>query len=114
MIFYEKAKQQSDSLVVLFSMNDEQQFKFFENYLTKQDSKKKVVDQDFGSQNSFDFKPIKESAVFIFITPIRLLTERPTLKTTGEIENYKTIGDGLLSKRKNQSKVVFQNQLWQI
>ena len=70
LIFYEKAKQQSDSLVVLFSMNDEQQFKFFENYLTKQDSeKKKVVDQDFGSQNSFDFKPIKESAVFYFYNP---------------------------------------------
>ena len=70
LIFYEKAKQQSDSLVVLFSMNDEQQFKFFKNYLTKQDSeKKKVVDQDFGSQNSFDFKPIKESAVFYFYNP---------------------------------------------
>ena len=70
LIFYEKAKQQSDSLVVLFSMNDEQQFKFFENYLIKQDSeKKKIVDQDFGSQNSFDFKPIKESAVFYFYNP---------------------------------------------
>ena len=70
LIFYEKAKQQSDSLVALFSMNDEQQFKFFENYLTKLDSeKKKTVSRDFGSQNSFDFKPIKESAVFYFYNP---------------------------------------------
>jgi len=70
LIFYEKAKQQSDSLVVLFSMNDEERFKFFENYLTKLDSeKKKTVNQDFGSQNSFDFKPIKESAVFYFYNP---------------------------------------------
>ena len=70
LIFYEKAKQQSDSLVALFSMNDEQQFKFFENYLTQQDSeKKKIVNQDFGSKNSFDFKPIKESAVFYFYNP---------------------------------------------
>ena len=70
LIFYEKAKQQSDSLVALFSMNDEQLFKFFENYLIKLDSeKKKIVNQDFGSQNSFDFKPIKESAVFYFYNP---------------------------------------------
>ena len=70
LIFYEKAKQQSDSLVALFSMNDEQQFKFFENYLTKLDSeKKKTVSRDFGSLNSFDFKPIKESAVFYFYNP---------------------------------------------
>ena len=70
LIFYEKAKQQSDSLVALFFMNDEQQFKFFENYLTQQDSeKKKTVNQDFGSKNSFDFKPIKESAVFYFYNP---------------------------------------------
>ena len=41
LIFCKKAKQQSDSLVALISMNDEQKFKFFENYLTKQDSEKK-------------------------------------------------------------------------
>ena len=88
LIFYEKAKQQSDSLVALFSMNNEQQFKFFENYLTKQDSeKKKIVNQDFGSQNSFDFKPIKKALFSIFITPIQLLTERQTSRTIGEIEN---------------------------
>ena len=70
LIFYEKAKQQSDSLVVLFSMNDGEQFKFFETYLTKLDSEeKKTVNQDFGSQNSFDFKPIKESALFYFYNP---------------------------------------------
>ena len=70
LIFYEKAKQQSDSLVNLFSMNDEQQFKFFENYLIKLDSEKKEeVNQDFGSENSFVFKTIKESVVFYFYNP---------------------------------------------
>ena len=70
LIFYETAKQQSDSLVALLSMNEEQQYKFFENYLTKLDSEKQeIVNQDFGSENSFDFKPIKESAVFYFYNP---------------------------------------------
>jgi hypothetical protein len=51
-------------------MNEEQQYKFFENYLTKLDSEKQeIVNQDFGSKNSFDFKPIKESAVFYFYNP---------------------------------------------
>ena len=70
LIFYETAKQQSDSLVALLSINEEQQYKFFENYLTKLDSEKQeIVNQDFGSENSFDFKPIKESAVFYFYNP---------------------------------------------
>ena len=70
LIFYETAKQQSDSLVALISMNDEEQYKFFENYLTKLDSEKReVINLDFGSENSFDFKPIKESAVFYFYNP---------------------------------------------
>ena len=70
LIFYETAKQQSDSLVALLLMNEEQQYKFFENYLTKLDSEKQeIVNQDFGSENSFDFKPIKESAVFYFYNP---------------------------------------------
>tara|TARA_S200000501_G_scaffold216230_2_gene202946 strand:+ start:23911 stop:26403 length:2493 start_codon:yes stop_codon:yes gene_type:complete len=70
LIFYEGAKHQSDSLVALLSMNYEEQYKFFENYLTKLDSEKQqIVNQDFGSENSFDFKPIKETTVFYFYNP---------------------------------------------
>ena len=70
LIFYEGTKYQSDSIVALLSMNGEQQYKFFENYLIKLDSKKKeLVNEDFGSENSFEFKPIKESAVFYFYNP---------------------------------------------
>ena len=70
LIFYEGAKYQSDSIVALLSMNSEQQYKLFENYLIKLDSKKKeLVNEDFGSENSFEFKPIKESAVFYFYNP---------------------------------------------